>query len=205
MQTSLISRAATRLSGMVVKPRDFARFYGLAQLSLVFSALSMLSGCLVEDPPDFVKPTRTTPRIDSRLVWPPLDQITIVGKGDPITFRLPVVSEDAGVKVQAYLFLDLSPDPVVTNSVPASTLDDTSRRLELAYRPMTRLAEFGCHRFMARVSHADNFIFDTLPAGAPLNVADVAEVNWLVNVVNIAAGDDGSVLRDCPQTVSVTP
>jgi hypothetical protein len=209
MKTLAAARATTRLSGVAAMLRNFGRFSGLARLSLVPSALSMLSGCLVEDPPAFVKPTRTTPRVELRLAEPALDQIIIVDRGDPIAFRIPVVSEDAGVPLKGYLFRDTSLVPIDGNSVPASTLDDTTRRLELAYRPMqdldpSRVADFGCHRFMARVSHLDNFNTAQLDWGVPFNVADVAEVYWWVNVVNIAAGEDPSVLRNCPQKVSVS-
>lgn len=212
MLTSLPPRALTRLSQLAKNRGAFRLLLGLARVSLVVPTLSMLTGCIVEDPPAFAKPTRTTPRIDLRLATPPLDQIHVVGRGDPIVFRVPVVSEDAGVEVSAYLFLDTTEGPVATDTISASTLDDTSRSLELSYRPSPgstfgprKIAEYGCHRFMARVSHLDNFKFDDLYWGIPYNFADVAEVYWWVNVVNIAAGEDDSVLRNCPDRVSSTP
>jgi hypothetical protein len=51
----------------------------------------------------------------------------------------------------------------------------------------------------------DNYATDGLTLGIPLNLAHHAEVYWWVNVVDVAAGEDASVLRDCPDPVSVSP
>lgn len=200
MQTSFLPRAATRLSGVPAVPHKLRRFFGLARLSLMLGAHSMLSGCLVEDPPPYTPPTRTAPRLDTRRAEPVQGKIVIVDQGDPIVFRVPVVSEDAGEPVQALLFVDSFPFNVHSDVVPASTLDDLSRRFELSYNGVPDM-DYGCHRMMVRASHQSNFNFQT-EAGVPIDENDVADAYWWVNVVNLAAGDDGSVLTKCAENAA---
>ena len=73
--------------------------------------------------------------------------------GDRIDFSIPVVSEDAGDRLQAVLQLDMgSPteDPFVTQAfAPASTLDDVSRKLVLPTYEVKGFLSPGCHRFKA--------------------------------------------------------
>jgi hypothetical protein len=195
MQTSFPPCAVTRLSGVAAVPGKLRRAFGLARRSLVLGALSMLSGCLVEDPPPYTPPTRTAPRLDTRRAEPLQNNIVIVDKGDPIVFRVPVVSEDAGEPVQALLFVDSFPFNVNSDVVPASTLDDLSRRFELSYNGVP-VIDYGCHRMMVRVSHQSNFNFQT-DAGVPIDENDVADAYWWINVVDLAGGDDGAVLRNC--------
>lgn len=164
----------------------------------------MLSACLVEDPPVYTEPTQTTPRLVTRLAKPALDRILVVDKGDPITFTMPVVSEDVGETVQALLFVDSFPFNSDTDTVPPSTLDDTSRSLELTYQPLLPPIDFGCHRMMMRVSHQSNFDFQN-SNGTVIDDTDVSEAFWWVNVIDIAAGDNGAVLRDCIANAARSP
>ncbi len=204
MNTPSAPRSATRLSGLAPRLSGISsRFYGLARLSLLLVALSMLSGCLVEDPPLYTEPTQTTPRLVTRLAKPALDRIIIVDKGDPIEFSMPVVSEDVGEEVQALLFVDSFPFNSDTDTVPPSTLDDLSRSLKLSYQSLP-VIDFGCHRMMMRVSHQSNFDFQT-SNGTPIDDADVSEAIWWVNVVDIAAGDNGAVLKDCVANAAMSP
>jgi hypothetical protein len=198
MQTSFLPRAATRLSGVAPGAIPLSsRFRGLARLSLLFVQISMVSGCLVEDPPVYTEPTRTPPRINLRTAEPQPDRIILVEQGDPVLFRVPFSSEDVGARVSAFLFLDYSEKsktPLASADAAGSTLDDDNRRIEITY-PATDQVSFGCHRIMIRISHADNFLL--FPSGAPINQADVAEAYWWMNVLDVAAGDDSSNLRNC--------
>jgi hypothetical protein len=163
----------------------------------------MFSGCIVEDPPPYTQPTQTPPRLDLRLAEPPPSQIIIVDQSDPITFRVPFASEDAADKVRGFIFLDYSErskTPLASVTVEGSTLDDRSRSIELTY-PATDVIEFGCHRIMIRISHELNF--ERFPPGEAIDQGDVAEAYWWINVIDLAAGDDGSVLRNCSATTVV--
>jgi hypothetical protein len=176
----------------------------LARLSLLLALLSMFSGCIVEDPPPYTKPTKTPPRLDLRLAQPPPDRIIVVDRRDPIPFRLPFASEDGGEKVQAWLFRDYlaGDNALVSVEVPGSTLDDLDRKIEITY-PGSAAIPFGCHRIMIRVSHADNF--NIYPFGDHIDEADVAEAYWWINAIDVAAGDDGSLFKNCATTETLAP
>ena len=157
-------------------------------------------GCLVEDPPLYTEPTQTPPRINLRLAEPPPDRIILVDKGDPITFYIPVTSEDVGDSLTAAMFLDESVIPIRNFvQIPGSTLDDVDRRIEIVYPGLAEVG-FGCHRIKIRVSHTNNLQL----LGEPINQADVAEAYWWMNVIDVAAGDDGAILRNCLSGVSAS-
>lgn len=158
----------------------------------------MLSGCIVEDPPPYTQPTQTPPRLDLRLAEPPPDRVIIAEKGQTINFRLPFASEDAGETVTAFMFVDIWPLPLADLEVPGSTLDDTTRAFDLLYdaRPQPIDVDFGCHRILVRVSHTPNFRIT--PPGSVIDEADVADAYWWLNIIDVAAGDDGSIQRNCP-------
>jgi hypothetical protein len=201
MKTSPAVRAATRLSGSSPRLGISSRFFGLARPSLLLVSLSMLSGCLVEDPPLYTEPTQTPPRINFRLAEPAPGRIILVEKGDPITFRIPVTSEDVGEPLTAVMFLDESTTPIPNFvEIPGSTLDDLDRRIEIVYPGLAEV-DFGCHRIKISVSHTDNLKL----LGEPINQADVADAYWLMNVIDLAAGDDSSILRNCPTGTSPSP
>lgn len=195
------SVVATTVSGPRVQAPSFhPAFRVLARLSLM-GAVSMSSGCLVEDPPPYRQPTQTRPQLDLRLAIPAQNRIIVQGQQEPISFTIPFVSEDGGDQVRAYLFLDYSEDntlPLNSVAVPGSTLDDDSRAIRIDYPAQGGVA-FGCHTIMIRVSHELNFA--RFPFGAPLDVTDVAEAHWWLNIIDVASGDDGSVLRNCPRIV----
>jgi hypothetical protein len=201
MVTSISNSSTTRLSGRHgLARRVQGRFVGLARLSLWLTSLSMFSGCIVEDPPPYTQPTKTPPRLDLRLAVPSPDRIIIAEQNEPISFHIPFASEDAGERIAAYLFLDFSENfrqPLGYVPVPGSTLDDLSRAIDITY-PAANDVSFGCHRIMIRISHDENF--ERFPPGAPIDVADVAEAYWWLNIIDVSAGDDGSVLRNCPAT-----
>jgi hypothetical protein len=206
MVTSLSSsplRSATRLSGFPGLTRRFPARFVLARLSLLLTSLSMLSGCLVEDPPPYTKPTKTPPRLDLRLATPPPDQIIVAEQGEPIRFHIPFASEDAGELVGAYMFVDYSDTTLNYVSVPGSTLDDLSRAIDIDYTAPNGVG-VGCHRILVRVSHDGNFA-RSFPFGTPIDDADVAEAYWWLNVIDVAAGDDGSILRNCPTPTAQVP
>lgn len=155
----------------------------------------MLSGCIVEDPPPYTQPTQTPPRLDLRLAEPPPDKIILTEKGEPILFHLPFASEDAGETVTALMMVDNFPGTLDGRNLPGSTLDDTSRAFDLLF-PVTAPVELGCHRLWVRVSHEANFL--PHPPGSVIDEADVADAYWWLNVIDLGAGDDGSILRNCP-------
>lgn len=202
MPTAAEPASATRLSYRRASlPLRSGRIPPLARVSLAAVLLSMSSGCLIEDPPPYPQPAQTPPRLDLRGATPPLDQVIVRTRGNPIIFSMPVASEDAGDSLFGVLLLDYSgpgtEDLLSVGVVPPSTLDDTERALTLSWTVRPGLTP-GCHRFTLRVSHQSNFL--NLP-----NVRDprdVAEAYWWANLDPETPSD---TLANCPLASSGTP
>jgi hypothetical protein len=197
-QAASFNRSATRLSwfGAHFLARTGA-FWGLARLSLTAALLSMLSGCLIDDPPPLVAPQQTPPRLDYTKASPGLDQIMNIKQGEVIPFKMPVTSEDAGDDLLAVLLFDydgLYGLPLTVGSfLPASTLADTNpRELGISWTVIGGI-EPGCHRITLRVTHVGNIrttIFDLV------DQSDLAEAYWFANV-NVTPQNAGSAVK-CP-------
>jgi len=177
----------------------FGRFCGLARLSLVALALSMLSGCLVDDPPPLIAPGQTPPRLDTTRALPGQDQIIVKNSGELIEFKVPVTSEDAGDPLYANLLFDYGgdgtvPDFLYSVPMPASTLDDKKREFKLPWTVRKGVAP-GCHRFTLRVTHLSNINAEH-PEQA-IDKADLAQAFWFANI-NVSP-EDANSLVDCPQ------
>lgn len=192
MTSGLCARlAATRLSCRAVALRAGGLLSALARLSLVSCTLTMLPGCLVDDPPPYAQPKRTAPRLDYHRAEPLLDQLIVASPPDLLRFKIPVVSEDAGEGLTAQFFFDAT--LVNYQSLQASTLDDNERAAEFAFSVLRSISS-GCHRFKIRVAHSSN-----LPSGdgPALDPSDLAEVYWWSNL-NLPADQSGGMLKDCP-------
>jgi hypothetical protein len=192
---SPFSLVATRVS---YRARRLAapagRFSALARLSLVALSASMSFGCLIEDPPPYTQPEKTRPNLNLANSFPPPDQVIVRETNDPIDFRVPFVSEDAGDRVEGALLLDFagaSGAEFLTNArVDASTLDDDTRELNVSWE-VSFWVPSGCVRFTLRVSHSSNF----LGGGEVIDEGDVSEAYWWAN---INPTTDSNTLVNCP-------
>jgi hypothetical protein len=194
-----IATAMSGASGRFSAGRQ--RLCVLARLSLGISLVSMLPGCLVDDPPPYPEPKQTPPRLDYGSATPPLNQIINARIGDFVTFTIPSTSEDAGDGLNAFLLLDYNgeamPFEVSHGEMPASTLDDTSRFFEVPWLirpgPMP-----GCHRLTLRVSHKANM---PLSWSVLKNPKDLAEAYWWLQLDTPAGSTEN--LLDCPAADAV--
>jgi hypothetical protein len=189
--TPLSERAALRrgVSGLV---------RGLARLSLVLVGSGMTAGCIIEDPPPYTQPEQTPPRLDLRKAVPLVDQIIVASRNDRIPFNVPVASEDEGDDLIAHLLLNYQgesgvPTQVGSNLVEASTLDDTTREIEIDWTIDPSVLP-GCQRLTLLVSHRLNF--DPVKFGAVLDTSDVALAVWWANINPTAGSAD--MLMGCP-------
>lgn len=196
---AFLDSVATRLSCLA---RPLAgrrgRFLGLARLSLGLASISMLPGCLVDDPPPLVAAKKTAPFLDNNKAMPGLDQLLVTNSGEIVTFTVPVKSEDAGDPLFAILLFDYTPDSDMIEQagsvpMPASTFDDTERVLTIpvTVRPDIRP---GCHRYTLRVTHQSNLVEGH--SDRVINKADLAQVFWLANI-NVPPDGTGELV-DCP-------
>jgi hypothetical protein len=184
---------ATRLSRLARTCSAFpSRFVALARLSLGGVALSMLPGCLIDDPPPYQEPGQTPPRINSRKVLPLLNELLIVQPDEALPFTIPFSSEDAGEGLNAVLVLDNQFAFGTNTLVPPSTLEDTARP-PIQFTWPVRVATLGCHRLTFRLGHLSN-LYNPVAQGP--NPDDVAELYWTMNVYTDPALS--KVLVDCP-------
>lgn len=196
LRASIRAGAATRLScpeqGV---QRRFGWFQALARLSLVAAFASMLSGCIVDDPPPYVAPQKTRPRLEYTRASPGLDQVIVVNTGDRVKFEIPVTSEDAGEELYALLFLDDEQNgPINNGRMPASTLDDPNER-KFSLLWTVRRVDAGCHRIVLRVTHFSNIVPNT--DNELFDKKDLDEAYWFANV-NVNP-ENANSLVDCPQ------
>jgi len=193
--------AATCLSWFGARLRlSSAYFQGLARLSLAAATFSMLSGCLVDDPPPYPTAQQTPPRLDYAKASPGLDQVLVTSFPDVVTFEMPVTSEDAGDELVAILRLDYDGqvgDQVSFGHLPPSTLADTSRRVFSLPWVVPRKLDPGCHRLTLRVTHLRNTDRNFTNV---LDTKDLAEAYWFANV-NVTPENAGSLV-DCPKASS---
>lgn len=184
-----LPRSATALSDAANSSMKIHRVFGLARRSLLLAALSMLPSCLIDDPPPYVPPDRTPPRLDYHKASPRLDMLVTAAANDLLTFEIPVASEDEGEDLTAQFYLD--EQFLEYLPIPASTMNDQSRKATFSFTVLDAL--LGCHRFKIRVAHAFN-----LPGGnvASKDPNDVAEAYWWVNI-GLPPEQEG-MLTTCP-------
>lgn len=196
---SWVSRPTPARSGL---------FVAMARLSLVLGLTSMLTGCVIEDPPPYTQPRKTAPRLDLLQAVPGIDRVIVVSQSDtnPPTVQLtvPVSSEDAGEELTAFLLLNYEDDGTAADSVDDATirpgtLDEAPRTIELDWTIPSKL--IGCQRLTVIVSHTSNFAVTAL--AVPRDKADAAKGVWWLNITP-AAGSGGAV-QPCPPTVEVAP
>jgi hypothetical protein len=160
----------------------------------------VFSGCVIEDPPPYVEPTRTPPRLDLRDANPPIGEILNVDRNDQVPFSIPVFSEDAGVPVAGLLHLDFDPSRPLDSfqtigRLEPSTLDDQNRP-ELKFTWQVRQTTPGCHRLTLFVAHDDNIDYENQ---IPVDTDDQARAVWWANV----DAEIPNTLVDCPSATSV--
>jgi hypothetical protein len=159
----------------------------------------MLSGCLVDDPPPYVAPRRTAPRLDTTNALPPLNQIIVKNSGELIEFKMPVTSEDAGEPLVGILLFDYGGDGTIqdllnSGPLPASTLDDPNPRVFSLPWTVRKGVEPGCHSITLRVTHFSNLIPNRSPE--VLDKKDKDEAYWFANI-NVSP-ENANSLVDCP-------
>lgn len=204
-KTTLASPSATRLSGLrsgvSLEP---SHLYAMARLSLSVLLVSMLSGCLIEDPPPLHKAQQTPPWLDYHGARPFRDQVLFVRRNENIQFTVPVRSEDAGEGLTGVLVLDYlaeeQPVPLVIapySNLPPSTLDDPLPR-EFKLTWLVR-ADPGCHRVTLLAGHTS-----TIGDQATIvDSRDLAVADWWVNVD--VTPENSNVLLGCPEASRPAP
>ncbi len=199
-----VGSSATPVSCRGPRPMPLRGLFSkLARLSLGAVLVTMLSGCVVEDPPPYAEPQQTPPWLDLRQAVPLLDQIIVRTKGDRIQFNIPVRSEDAGDDLFAFLLFDYKgegTDPRVLDiaQLKPSTFDDPDREDIVFDWTIDDGVENGCHRLTLLATHKANL---NLAAGLPevFDKSDVAIAVWWADINTIG---DSAQLQDCPSATA---
>ena len=173
-------------------------------MSLCALLASMMSGCLIEDPPPYRQPQQTTPWLDLRLAVPFIDQVLVRDLGQTVAFSVPFRSEDAGEGLVAYLVLDLAGDgndakrQVAIVEVPPSTLDDPDRDPLTFEWTITEqdVAKEGCHRLTLLVTHQSNISRNLVVD----NPNDLSTAVWWANIGTDPL--DSGMLQNCPDATT---
>jgi hypothetical protein len=160
----------------------FQRTWALARTSLFSVGMSsLLTGCLVAEPPNPSNPERTPPMIDFRNTFPLVTQITSVSgfQDFSVGFR----SEDRGDKIVGILYRNFTLDGEkfeATTERPASTFDDTDRTITIRWNVPRPEDLAGCQQVTMLVTHRENVNFSTPPE--VISPADVALAAWWLHV-----------------------
>jgi len=156
--------------------------------------------CIVADPPEYRAPVRTRPVLNVYSAVPTATRALVVYHTVPrvaTRFSVQVRSEDRGENLRAIFFLDYEihpgEDELVSQTITASTYDNTGRVILYSWLPPTTLK--GCHFLSLVVAHQSSFLQSDEGHLDPRYADDdAAIVTWTVNV---NPTDDGT-LENCP-------
>jgi hypothetical protein len=196
--------SATRLSRHSRAVPGKRALLSLAWPSLQWlSIMTLVSSCIVADPPTYTDPGVTRPELAAYGAKPPVYLVVVVQSSDMPTFSVPVRSEDAGDQLVANFYLDYGTSNATylgNQLLPPSTYNDTSDR-EISFT-WTTVAAFstqsqkGCHSVSAVVAHFKSFSMNTQHIEPDVAERDAALITWWVNV----NPDPGALttLLNCP-------
>jgi hypothetical protein len=157
------------------------------------------AGCIVADPPEYREPVRTRPLLEVYKASPATADIVLWSSmSPPVTFTIPVRSEDAGQPLKAIAFTDYGTSSekfFQGQNVPASTYD-VSRDITFKWTPTVTA---GCHIFTVIVAHESSFQDrDNTQLDAEKAGDDAAIVSWWANIN--PPNNASNTLSNCPQS-----
>jgi len=184
-----VGTTATPLSRPAPAAQEKKAAFGLARRSLLaLSSMTLISSCVVADPPTYTDPTQTRPALNAFLATPPIFQVLTVqlpSTSTP-TFTVPVRSEDNGERLIANFFIDYgSPTASFVGDVivnPATFVDDSDRFITFVWQSLNSQLP-GCHTMTLIVAHQSSYTRDTQTPDKNLALKDVALMTWWLNLL----------------------
>jgi hypothetical protein len=163
-------------------------------------ASTLTTGCLVADAPTYGPPLQRPPVINfDRVVPSPYELLVIEPNSPPLTYTVPVRSEDAGEDLVGTLVVDWQQAgrqlQVHDREIPASSFDDVKRSYQADWSPGEGVTPGCLHTLTALIMHTSNFD-DGPDVPKPGVEWDVASVTWQLNVVSDRS--QGDVIVVCP-------
>ncbi len=165
-------------------------------------AVSLLSGCIVDDPAVYDEQTRTVPVIDLDGISPRTTELLVISEREVAReFSVPIRSRDYNELVFGYLHLNYGlsgAERVDFNALQPSNDFSETRTLKLRWTPGLRT---GCQQLTVIVGHESNF--DTNASlGIPIDPSLTTRATWWANVVDPQSGEDPYDLIDCPNNLA---
>jgi hypothetical protein len=157
--------------------------------------LMSVQGCIVADPPVFEQPEKTPPVLDLAAADPPIFEVLQKAPASHVPINVPFRSEDAGVRLQAVLFLnyktpDEAPQPGLRNLDPGTFGEERAIKMEWDV-PSVTASE--CDQLTLQVTHFDNLD----EQNEPIDKSDVGLATWWVEIQ--VEGSEPAPLKDCPR------
>jgi hypothetical protein len=190
--------ALSRIARSVRKNRGLSR---LAWQSLLWlSIMTLVTSCIVADPPQYTDPARTRPELSAYGAIPSVYQAVIIQTPSASTpsFSVPVRSEDVGEELNANFIEDYgASQKIIYNLVIApSTYDDTSDRKITFFWTSVSSEDTGCHTISILVAHRTSFPTSSFVLDPMKGDSDAAIITWWVNVNPV--GGITTTLVGCP-------
>ncbi len=182
--------------------------FSLAQRSLVaLLGMTVVSSCIVADPPTYTDPVQTRPALNAFLATPVVFQqlvIQLPATTAP-TFTVPVQSEDNGERLFANFFLDYQAQAAKAslfplgevNVPPASFNDDTDRSITFVWSGVNTPPP-GCHTLTMIVAHESTYVLNTSTPDRALALKDAALMTWWLNLLPDPTITPPPTLVPCP-------
>ena len=195
------TRTATALSGQEPVRGQARPLFRLARTSLVLaSVMTLASGCIIADPPQYHDPLQTPPVLDLYQANPSVQNVVVVksGQAASVSFVVPFRSEDAGEGLLAELYVDGVFS--IFTTFDASSFNDLGRSVKMALT-VTPAIRPGCHTVTITIAHQSTW--DTTSAPETLNLKkatyDAATATWWLNVDPPEGAE--LTLNNCPKPV----
>ena len=154
--------------------------------------MTLASGCIVADPPQYRDPLQTPPVLDLYLANPSTQKVLVARSHDTLHFLVPLRSEDAGDPLLVDFYQDSSIN--YNHIIPSSTFNDLGREVDV---PWTAVGSPGCHVLTLTVVHVGN-------SSDPMRARnDTAIATWWLNL-----DPDESMqttLSNCPTPAALVP
>lgn len=183
-----------------------------ALLCWALTLLTLFTGCIVADPPQYEEPKRTPPILSLSRAEPSPFWLVIVDRAnssvpgsDQLLVNVPVRSDDQGERIWYSLYVDYKAATrhlLIGNQFePPSTIDDENRFLE-AKLTIDGQVLAGCHQLTLVAAHESSWDLTTQQPFLDAPKEDIAIATWWMNV-DPEMNSDPYTLRSCPNQSEV--
>jgi hypothetical protein len=179
---------------------------GSAASTFLAIAAALATVACLDDPPEYTRPTRIPPVVNSLRTYPPPTSVYVIAPTETsvINFDIPFRSEDVGTPLQAIFVLDFEAtatsedlDKVYTPRVDVDSSDvpfeeQTDRSVVFPWSYENKRPAPGCHSLTMILNYVDNFAGFYTPDDDSLATLET----WWFYFVPLGSDE---VVVECPQ------